>query len=95
MKIAHRARYWRLMNEAPTVLMILIVIMVVVKPFLNTVELASKLNFRFIFASPLAGHRVNRYFPAISSSWHVSTFCRLRMPSRSSDYDQHRLSPSK
>lgn len=27
------ARYWRLMNEAPTVLMILIVIMVVVKPF--------------------------------------------------------------
>ncbi|WP_342242784.1 protoporphyrinogen oxidase HemJ [Ensifer sp. OTU672] len=29
----HDARYWRLMNEAPTVLMILIVIMVVVKPF--------------------------------------------------------------
>ncbi|WEZ81925.1 protoporphyrinogen oxidase HemJ [Rhizobium sp. 32-5/1] len=27
------ARYWRLMNEAPTVLMILIVIMAVVKPF--------------------------------------------------------------
>ncbi|WP_152976067.1 protoporphyrinogen oxidase HemJ [Ensifer adhaerens] len=27
------ARYWRLMNEAPTLLMILIVIMVVVKPF--------------------------------------------------------------
>jgi protoporphyrinogen IX oxidase len=29
----HDARYWRLMNEAPTVLMILIVILVVVKPF--------------------------------------------------------------
>ncbi|WP_331372661.1 protoporphyrinogen oxidase HemJ [Sinorhizobium chiapasense] len=27
------ARYWRLMNEAPTLLMILIVVMVVVKPF--------------------------------------------------------------
>ncbi|HXV29903.1 MAG TPA: protoporphyrinogen oxidase HemJ [Sinorhizobium sp.] len=27
------ARYWRLMNEAPTLLMILIVILVVVKPF--------------------------------------------------------------
>ncbi len=27
------ARYWRLMNEAPTLLMILIVIMAVVKPF--------------------------------------------------------------
>ncbi|KQV39841.1 hypothetical protein ASE23_19805 [Rhizobium sp. Root73] len=27
------ARYWRLMNEAPTILMILIVIMAVVKPF--------------------------------------------------------------
>ncbi|MGO7203799.1 CopD family protein, partial [Rhizobium ruizarguesonis] len=27
------ARYWRFMNEAPTVLMILIVILVVVKPF--------------------------------------------------------------
>jgi putative membrane protein len=26
-------RYWRLMNEAPTLLMILIVIMAVVKPF--------------------------------------------------------------
>ncbi|MBB3611523.1 protoporphyrinogen oxidase HemJ [Rhizobium sp. BK602] len=29
----YSARYWRLMNEAPTVLMILIVILVVVKPF--------------------------------------------------------------
>lgn len=29
----HDARYWRLMNEAPTVLMIVIVILVVVKPF--------------------------------------------------------------
>lgn len=29
----HSARYWRMMNEVPTVLMILIVIMVVVKPF--------------------------------------------------------------
>jgi putative membrane protein len=29
----HTARYWRFMNEAPTVLMILIVILVVVKPF--------------------------------------------------------------
>lgn len=30
----HRdARYWRLMNEVPTILMILIVILVVVKPF--------------------------------------------------------------
>ena len=29
----HSARYWRLMNEAPTVLMIAIVIMAVVKPF--------------------------------------------------------------
>ncbi|MDL2406450.1 protoporphyrinogen oxidase HemJ [Rhizobium calliandrae] len=29
----HSARYWRYMNEAPTVLMILIVILVVVKPF--------------------------------------------------------------
>ncbi|MFS8052257.1 MULTISPECIES: protoporphyrinogen oxidase HemJ [Rhizobium] len=29
----HSARYWRFMNEAPTVLMILIVILVVVKPF--------------------------------------------------------------
>lgn len=29
----HSARYWRLMNEAPTLLMILIVIMAVVKPF--------------------------------------------------------------
>jgi len=27
------ARYWRFMNEAPTALMILIVILVVVKPF--------------------------------------------------------------
>lgn len=27
------ARYWRLMNEAPTLLMILVVILVVVKPF--------------------------------------------------------------
>jgi putative membrane protein len=27
------ARYWRLMNEAPTLLMILIVILAVVKPF--------------------------------------------------------------
>ncbi|RYE63799.1 MAG: TIGR00701 family protein, partial [Rhizobiaceae bacterium] len=27
------ARYWRLMNEIPTVLMIAIVIMVIVKPF--------------------------------------------------------------
>lgn len=27
------ARYWRMMNEAPTVLMIVIVIMVIVKPF--------------------------------------------------------------
>ncbi len=27
------ARYWRLMNEAPTLLMIVIVILVVVKPF--------------------------------------------------------------
>ncbi len=27
------ARYWRLMNEAPTILMILIVVMAVVKPF--------------------------------------------------------------
>jgi putative membrane protein len=27
------ARYWRLMNEVPTVLMIAIVILVVVKPF--------------------------------------------------------------
>jgi putative membrane protein len=30
---ARSARYWRLMNEAPTLLMILIVIMAVVKPF--------------------------------------------------------------
>lgn len=29
----HSARYWRMMNEAPTVLMIAIVIMAVVKPF--------------------------------------------------------------
>lgn len=29
----HTARYWRLMNEAPTLLMIAIVILVVVKPF--------------------------------------------------------------
>lgn len=29
----HSARYWRLMNEAPTLLMILIVVMAVVKPF--------------------------------------------------------------
>lgn len=29
----HSARYWRFMNEAPTLLMILIVILVVVKPF--------------------------------------------------------------
>jgi putative membrane protein len=29
----HSARYWRFMNEAPTVLMIAIVILVVVKPF--------------------------------------------------------------
>jgi putative membrane protein len=29
----HSARYWRLMNEAPTLLMILIVIVAVVKPF--------------------------------------------------------------
>jgi protoporphyrinogen IX oxidase len=29
----HSARYWRLMNEAPTLLMILIVILAVVKPF--------------------------------------------------------------
>jgi len=27
------ARFWRLMNEVPTVLMIVIVIMVIVKPF--------------------------------------------------------------
>jgi putative membrane protein len=27
------ARYWRFMNEAPTVLMVVIVILVVVKPF--------------------------------------------------------------
>ncbi|TRL37630.1 CopD family protein, partial [Rhizobium straminoryzae] len=27
------ARYWRMMNEIPTVLMMLIVILVVVKPF--------------------------------------------------------------
>jgi len=31
--VRRTARYWRLMNEAPTVLMILIVIMAVVKPF--------------------------------------------------------------
>lgn len=29
----HTQRFWRLMNEAPTVLMILIVIFVVVRPF--------------------------------------------------------------
>ncbi|MGZ9719187.1 protoporphyrinogen oxidase HemJ [Rhizobium miluonense] len=29
----HSARYWRMMNEAPTLLMIVIVILVVVKPF--------------------------------------------------------------
>lgn len=29
----HSARYWRLMNEAPTLLMVLIVILVIVKPF--------------------------------------------------------------
>ena len=29
----HSARYWRVMNEAPTLLMIAIVILVVVKPF--------------------------------------------------------------
>lgn len=29
----HSARYWRFMNEAPTLLMILIVILVVVKPY--------------------------------------------------------------
>jgi putative membrane protein len=29
----HTERYWRLMNEVPTVLMIVIVIMVIVKPF--------------------------------------------------------------
>jgi putative membrane protein len=29
----HTARFWRMMNELPTVLMILIVILVVVKPF--------------------------------------------------------------
>ncbi|WP_337267759.1 protoporphyrinogen oxidase HemJ [Oryzifoliimicrobium ureilyticus] len=29
----HTTRYWRLMNEGPTILMILIVILVVVKPF--------------------------------------------------------------
>ena len=29
----HSARHWRLMNEAPTVLMILIVILVIVKPY--------------------------------------------------------------
>lgn len=29
----HSARHWRLMNEAPTVLMILIVILVVIKPY--------------------------------------------------------------
>ncbi|WP_174718579.1 protoporphyrinogen oxidase HemJ [Rhizobium sp. 11515TR] len=29
----HSARYWRIMNEAPTLLMIAIVILVVVKPF--------------------------------------------------------------
>jgi protoporphyrinogen IX oxidase len=29
----HSARYWRFMNEAPTVLMIVIVILVIVKPF--------------------------------------------------------------
>ncbi|MFN7124227.1 MAG: CopD family protein, partial [Hydrogenophaga sp.] len=27
------ARHWRLMNEGPTVLMILIVVLVIVKPF--------------------------------------------------------------
>jgi putative membrane protein len=31
--ITHSARYWRYMNEIPTLLMILIVIMVIVKPF--------------------------------------------------------------
>ncbi|UFN47132.1 protoporphyrinogen oxidase HemJ [Roseomonas sp. OT10] len=29
----HTARYWRIVNEVPTVLMIVIVIMVIVKPF--------------------------------------------------------------
>lgn len=29
----HTARYWRMMNEIPTVLMMLIVILVIVKPF--------------------------------------------------------------
>ncbi|TCR90222.1 protoporphyrinogen oxidase HemJ [Rhizobium sp. BK376] len=32
-KNRHSARYWRYMNEAPTILMIAIVILVVVKPF--------------------------------------------------------------
>ncbi|MBR7508429.1 CopD family protein, partial [Mycobacterium tuberculosis] len=27
------ARFWRMMNEVPTVLMIIIVIMVIIKPF--------------------------------------------------------------
>ena len=30
---AHSSRHWRIMNEAPTVLMIAIVILVIVKPF--------------------------------------------------------------
>ena len=29
----HTERYWRIMNEVPTLLMIIIVIMVIVKPF--------------------------------------------------------------
>jgi len=29
----HTERYWRVMNEVPTLLMIVIVIMVIVKPF--------------------------------------------------------------
>jgi protoporphyrinogen IX oxidase len=33
-KITKTARHWRIWNEAPTLLMILIVIMVIVKPFL-------------------------------------------------------------
>ncbi|HAO2892174.1 TPA: TIGR00701 family protein, partial [Escherichia coli] len=27
------ARFWRMMNEVPTILMIIIVIMVIIKPF--------------------------------------------------------------
>lgn len=32
-KNTHTARYWRLMNEAPTLIMIIVIVLVVVKPF--------------------------------------------------------------